>query len=62
MSYLDELDNYIDKVYEYEMNDNEQLRKCELLSEVAVKMVCDKAKEILTGEANIREIHAPVTV
>lgn len=22
MSYLDELDNYIDKVYEYEMNDN----------------------------------------
>lgn len=62
MSYLDELDNYIDKVYEYEMNDNGQLRKCELLSEVGVKMVCDKAKEILTCESNIREIHAPVTV
>ena len=41
---------------------NEQLRRCELLTESEVKSVCDKAREILIEEGNIQEVHSPVTV
>jgi len=40
----------------------EQLYNCEQLAEAQVKMLCDKAKEILTGESNVQHVSSPVTV
>ena len=40
----------------------ETLKRCELVSEREVKILCDKAKEILLEESNVQVIHAPVTV
>lgn len=40
----------------------EQLKKCELLRESEVKMLCQKAMEILVEESNVQRVDAPVTV
>lgn len=40
----------------------EQLRKCDLIKESEVKLLCQKAKEILVEEANVQKVYAPVTV
>jgi serine/threonine-protein phosphatase 4 catalytic subunit len=40
----------------------EQLRNCEIIKESEVKALCNKAKEILTDEANVQRVDAPVTV
>jgi len=39
-----------------------KVRKGEFLEELAIKLVCMKAKEILAKEENIKHIRAPVTV
>ena len=44
------------------MNSNEQLRECDLLSELEVRELCTKAKEVLMSEKNIHSISSPVTV
>lgn len=40
----------------------EQLMDCKQLSENQVKVLCEKAKEILTKESNVQEVKCPVTV
>ncbi|KAG8004104.1 Sideroflexin-1 [Nibea albiflora] len=40
----------------------EQLNECKQLSENQVKVLCEKAKEILTKESNVQEVRCPVTV
>ena len=40
----------------------ERLRKCEYLKESEVKVICDKAREILIDESNVQRVDAPVTV
>ncbi|KAM3727393.1 Serine/threonine-protein phosphatase 2A catalytic subunit [Dirofilaria immitis] len=50
-SQLKELDQWI-----------EQLYNCDQLSENQVKILCDKAKEILQTESNVQEVKCPVTV
>lgn len=40
----------------------EQLKKCELLKENEVKILCAKAKEVLIEEGNVQRVEAPVTV
>lgn len=40
----------------------EQLMDCKQLTENQVKMLCDKAKEILSKESNVQEVKCPVTV
>ncbi|KAL8564259.1 serine threonine-protein phosphatase [Nucella lapillus] len=40
----------------------EQLLKCQKLTEDQVKKLCDKAKEVLSRESNVREVRCPVTV
>ena len=40
----------------------QQLRKCELIKENEVKILCDKVKEILLSESNVQEVSSPVTV
>eukprot|EP01117_Protostelium_nocturnum_P001685 TRINITY_DN1206_c1_g3_i1.p1 TRINITY_DN1206_c1_g3~~TRINITY_DN1206_c1_g3_i1.p1 ORF type:complete len:317 (-),score=93.40 TRINITY_DN1206_c1_g3_i1:107-1057(-) len=39
-----------------------QLMECKPLSEAEVKLLCDKAKEILVEESNVQEVKCPVTV
>nr|PVC50553.1 serine/threonine protein phosphatase pp-x isozyme 1 [Theileria orientalis] len=39
-----------------------QLKKCEYLSENEVKLLCNKAKEILIEESNVQYVDSPVTV
>lgn len=39
-----------------------QLRDCELISELEVRTLCEKAKEVLQKEKNIHHVSAPVTV
>ena len=39
-----------------------QLRKCELITESEVKRVCDRARDILIEEGNIRNVSTPITV
>ena len=48
---LKELDNYI-----------ESLMECKQLTENQVKLLCEKAKEILSRESNVQEVKCPVTV
>jgi serine/threonine-protein phosphatase 2A catalytic subunit len=40
----------------------EQLFDCKLLTELEVKHLCEKAKEILIEESNVQPVRAPVTV
>lgn len=46
-----ELDKYIEK-----------LEKCEYISEREVKILCNKAKEILSKEENVIYLDSPITV
>ena len=46
-----DLDKYIEK-----------LEKCEYISEKDVKILCTKAKEILSKEDNVIFLEAPITV
>lgn len=48
---LKDLDNYI-----------EMLMECKQLNENQVKILCEKAKEILSKESNVQEVKCPVTV
>ena len=40
----------------------EQLKNCKLLKESQVKLLCEKAKEILSKEENVIYLNAPITV
>ncbi|CRL00729.1 CLUMA_CG013985, isoform A [Clunio marinus] len=40
----------------------EQLNECKQLTESQVKILCEKAKEILAKESNVQEVKCPVTV
>ena len=40
----------------------EQLKRCEIIPEAAVKEICLKAKEILMEEGNVQYVDSPVTV
>ena len=40
----------------------EQLKECKPLEECQVKILCEKAKEILKSEPNVQPISAPVTI
>ena len=40
----------------------ERLKRCEYLKESEVKILCDKAREILIDESNVQRVDAPVTV
>ncbi|CAJ0571622.1 unnamed protein product, partial [Mesorhabditis spiculigera] len=40
----------------------EQLYECKQLTELNVKQLCEKAKEILEKESNVQEVKCPVTV
>uniref|UniRef100_A0A7N0TIH4 Serine/threonine specific protein phosphatases domain-containing protein n=1 Tax=Kalanchoe fedtschenkoi TaxID=63787 RepID=A0A7N0TIH4_KALFE len=40
----------------------EQLMQCKPLSEQEVRMLCDKAKEILMDESNVQPVKSPVTI
>ena len=51
MSKESELDNWI-----------EQLKNCRLLKESQVKLLCEKAKEILKKEPNVVQVKTPVTI
>lgn len=43
-------------------NQIERLMRCELLKEAEVKLLCDRAREILIDEANVQRVDTPVTV
>ena len=40
----------------------EQLRKCQYITEIEVKLLCEKAKELFIEESNVQSIDAPITV
>ena len=40
----------------------DKLMSCTLLSENEVKLLCDKAREVLIEESNVQPVRAPVTV
>ena len=40
----------------------EQLRRCELITENEVKILCTKAREILVEESNVQSVDSPVTL
>lgn len=40
----------------------EQLERCEYLSEIEVKVLCERAREIMIEEDNVQSISAPVTI
>ena len=40
----------------------EQLRRCEVIKESEVKILCAKAREILVEESNVQRVDSPVTV
>ena len=40
----------------------EQLKKCEYIKESEVKVLCQRAKEILIEESNVQNVESPVTV
>jgi len=39
-----------------------KLKECKQLQENHVKYLCDRAKDILSKESNVQEVHCPVTV
>ena len=51
MDWFKELDEWIEQLYD-----------CKPLAEKNVKMLCDKAKDILAKEENVQPVRAPVTV
>ena len=46
----------------YEYRQVEQLLRCEVIKEIEVKELCNKAREILIEESNVQRVDAPVTV
>jgi serine/threonine-protein phosphatase 2A catalytic subunit len=40
----------------------EVLLQCKPLAESQIKVLCDKAKEILINESNVQQVRAPVTI
>lgn len=40
----------------------ETLQRCELIKEEEVKILCEKAKEILSAESNVQRLSPPITV
>ena len=40
----------------------EKAAKGEILSELAIKLICAKVKEILSLETNVVQVYSPVTV
>jgi serine/threonine-protein phosphatase 4 catalytic subunit len=40
----------------------ESLRKCQTIRESEVKLLCERAKDILMEESNVQKVHAPVTI
>lgn len=50
-NFKNEVDKYIEKLY-----------KCEYIMEKEVKLLCEKAKEILLKEDNVIYLSAPITV
>jgi serine/threonine-protein phosphatase 4 catalytic subunit len=40
----------------------EQLKRCEIIKESEVKVLCAKAREILIEESNVQRIDSPVVV
>uniref|UniRef100_A0AC34GWM6 Protein-serine/threonine phosphatase n=1 Tax=Panagrolaimus sp. ES5 TaxID=591445 RepID=A0AC34GWM6_9BILA len=53
----------IDREFSKEVDEwIEQLYECKQLSEQQVKLLCDKAREILKNESNVQEVKCPVTV
>lgn len=40
----------------------EQLKRCELIKEHEIKILCAKAREILFEESNVQRVDPPVTV
>jgi serine/threonine-protein phosphatase 4 catalytic subunit len=40
----------------------EQLKKCQIIKESDVKILCLKAREILIEEANVERVYGPITV
>jgi len=40
----------------------EKLLQCKPLPEHQVKLICNKAKEVLVKESNVQPVRAPVTV
>lgn len=40
----------------------EQLKRCEIIKENEVKVLCAKAREILVEEGNVQRVDSPVTV
>ena len=40
----------------------EQLRKCQYITEIEVKLLCEKVKELFIEESNVQCIDAPITV
>ena len=57
---MDELDKHIEKVREVYCFG--YTCSCELITELEVKDLCDKAKELLLKEDNVHEVHTPITV
>jgi len=40
----------------------EKVRRCEHLTEIELKQLCDMVKAILMEESNVQPVHSPVTV
>ena len=40
----------------------EKLRKCQYITEIEVKFLCEKAKELFIEESNVQSIDAPITI
>ena len=40
----------------------ERLRKCQYITEIEVKLLCEKAKELFIEESNVQTIDAPITI
>ncbi|KAJ9456306.1 Serine/threonine-protein phosphatase 4 catalytic subunit [Diplonema papillatum] len=51
MSSSSDLDRHIDK-----------LKKCEIIKEAEVKMLCKKARDILIDEPNVQVVYSPITI
>ena len=49
--YAFDLDKYLDKA-----------RKGEIIEEVAIKVICAKAREMLSFDDNIQSVQSPVTI
>jgi serine/threonine-protein phosphatase 2A catalytic subunit len=50
-SFINDIDKWIEQLYE-----------CKQLTESQVKLLCDKAREILKDESNVQDVKCPVTV